>query len=795
MSIPGAGNPLLLGGAAGAAYKIERSLRFNSADSASLTKTFASAGNKKKWTLSFWVKRTAVDTNFYTILESSPSTNKTRIGFYINNLYIDNTWVTSFTWQSIAVFRDASAWCHITVALDTAQATASDRLKVYFNGVALSPTGGSSYPAQNQEPLINDIYGHAIGGISGTYASLYLADIHFIDGQALTPSSFGETDINGVWQPKAYSGTYGTNGFQLKFADNSAATATTLGKDTSGNGNNWTPNNLSVTAGAGNDSLTDSPTNYGTDTGAGGEVRGNYCTWNPLDKYTDVALANGNLDFSQSNAGFAKGTIGVSSGKWYWEVTKTDTANQCTGLCLPSITPTATFTGGTGTGSCGINQVSGTVFALAPFSTANGTTQIGAISNGSVIGCALDADNGTFKIYVDGVLRTANHVVFTPGITVMPSMGTNVLAGVYPTNFGQRPWAFTPPAGFKALCTQNLPAPTITKPSSVMDVALWTGNGSARSITGLGFNPDLVWIKGRSGATDHALYDSVRGATLDLVSNSTAAETTQTQGLTAFNSDGFSLGTLAKVNTNAATYAGWVFDAGSTTVTNTSGTISSQVRANASAGFSIVTYTGTGVTGTVGHGLVKPSLIIIKNRDSVLNWIVYHASRGATEYAWFNTTGAFAVASGPWNDTEPTSSVFTIGGANTNNNESTKKIVAYCFAPVAGYSAFGSYTGNGSADGPFVYTGFRPRWVMIKRTDTTGSWLMLDAARDSTNVVSPYLLAESAGAEDSAGAFDWLDFTSNGFKHRNTGAWHNASGGTYVYACFAEAPFALARAR
>ncbi len=285
------------------------------------------------------------------------------------------------------------------------------------------------------------------------------------------------------------------------------------------------------------------------------------------------------------------------------------------------------------------------------------------------MGVAYDADNGRLFFSKNNTWQNSSNPVTgsnpaASGLTGSwtPCIGRYNGSPTASTNFGQRPFAYTAPSGFKALCTQNLPAPTITKPSTVMDVALWSGNGSARSITGLGFNPDLVWIKGRSGTTDHALYDSVRGATLDLVSNSTAAETTQTQGLTAFNSDGFSLGTLAKVNTSTATYAGWAFDAGSSTVTNTAGTITSQVRANPSAGFSILTYTGATNSSTIGHGLgVAPSLIINKSRGGVGQWVIYHAALGYNYYGGFSTA-AFVNNIAAWK-TAPTSSVYTIGSA------------------------------------------------------------------------------------------------------------------------------------
>jgi len=362
-------------------------------------------------------------------------------------------------------------------------------------------------------------------------------------------------------------------------------------------------------------------------------------------------------------------------------------------------------------------------------------------------------------------------------------------------NAGQRPFAYAAPSGFKSLNTANLPTPTIARPSTVMDVALWTGNGSARSITGLGFSPDFVWIKGRSGATDHALYDVVRGVQKDLVSNSTAAETTQAQGLTAFNSDGFSLGTLAKVNTNSATYVGWTWDAGTSTVTNNSGTISSQVRANTSAGFSIVTYTGNGTGGaTVGHGglvdLAK-GMIFVKRRAAADSWRVYHGALGNTTTLFLNGTDASTPSIGWWNNTSPTSTVFSLG-TDDGVNPASGTVVAYCFAPVAGYSNGFSYTGNGSTDGSFVYLGFRPRLILLKCSSTTGNWTLVDTAREGYNVDNDPLYPNLSNAE---GTTDLLDITSNGFKLRTTDASVNSNAATYVGFAWAESPFQYARAR
>lgn len=327
-----------------------------------------------------------------------------------------------------------------------------------------------------------------------------------------------------------------------------------------------------------------------------------------------------------------------------------------------------------------------------------------------------------------------------------------------------------------------------------MAATLYTGTGAALSannaVNGVSFQPDFVWVKSRSAATDHKLTDSVRGVTKGLVSNSTAAETTDTQGLTAFSSGGFTVGTDTNYNNLAATYVAWQWKAGGTAVSNTAGSITSSVSANTTAGFSVVTFTTQASgTATVGHGLgVAPSLIIQKIRTLAADWYVYNVSIGAGNILKLNTTDASAAASTIWNSTAPTSTVFSLGSGWAGSYST----VAYCFAPVAGYSAFGSYTGNGSADGPFVYLGFRPRFIMLKRTDSTSDWRIYDSSRTPSNADDNVLAANTSAAEDTAsGAIDVL---SNGLKFRDAGA-NNVSSATYIYMAFAENPFKYANAR
>jgi hypothetical protein len=637
----------------------------------------------------------------------------------------------------------------------------------------------------------------------------YMTEVNFVDGSQLTPSSFGQTDAQtGVWQPKAYSGSYGTNGFYLNFSDNSNTTAATLGKDYSGNGNNWTPNNFSVTAGAGNDSLVDSPTSYGTDTGVGGTVRGNYATLNPLDKNpTATASSNGNLDVvlnSGTSPDLANivGTMAVSSGKWYWELVWTADGGPIVGIwdtvsSGPSRNRSSAF-------------FYGYIFNGSKYNNSTAASYGASYTYGDVIGFALDMDAGTIAFYKNGTSQGTAYSslagkTITPAIFMDTGATNAVLSATY--NFGQRAFAYTAPSGFKALCTQNLPTPTIgattaTQAGKYYNAVLWTGDNSyPRAITGVGFQPDFVWGKSRSNNYGHILYDAVRGsgATKSLVSNNTNAEGFDSAytNLSSFNSDGFSLGTSSAFNVMNASglpYVAWNWKANGSGSTNTAGSITSTVSASTTSGFSVVTYTGTGANATVGHGIGSAvKMLITKRRDAAGPWICGHT--GLTSWAYaitFNAAGAQYSAAGDWNSTAPTSTVFSLGN-DADVNTSGGTYVAYCFAEIAGYSAFGSYAGNGSADGPFVFCGFRPAFVLVKKSDSgSESWVIVDTTRNTSNVMNSLLRPNIFDAESTA---TWIDALSNGFKCRETYTGLNASGGTYIYMAFAQNPFKYSLAR
>ena len=788
-------------------YQIARSLRFNSADSAHLKRTPVSAGNRKTWTWSAWVKRSKLGTR-QQIFNARPGSSEV-IEFYTNDVIsmFDYTGGVVYQLNTTQVFRDVSAWYHIVWMKDTTQATDTNRMKLYVNGVQVTAFSSTSYPPLNSESYINNTVAHHLGTTETTDLFLdgYMADVHFIDGQALTASSFGEIDANtGVWIPKAYAGTYGTNGFRLNFSDNSGTTATTLGKDSSPNGNNWTPNNFSVTAGAGNDSLVDSPTSYGLDSGAGGTVRGNYATLNPLNATPSALISNGNLYALSNLSGHytsAPATISVTSGKWYAEVVFTRVAGSTDGYYVgvaDAAWQASQIDGGgwygrwwrDGTGYAygdAGNKITGTT------SSAYGATY----TQGDVIGIALDMDAGTLTFYKNG---TSQGVAFT-GITGTKTMAAGAYkdTGItlsFDINLGQRPFAYTAPSGFKALCTQNLPTPAVgatagNRGGNHFNAIKFTGDSAnPRSFTGFGFSPDLIWSARRDVSYGIQIFDSVRGAGKRLntgyPSLATAAEDSGYGLVGSFDADGYTSTAVDQASNNSGgSYVTWAWNAGESTVSNTAGSITSSVRANPNAGISVVNWTQPASgTYTIGHGLgVAPAMIIMKSRTVVSNWAVYHQSLGYTQYGLLNLSNSFAADSSVW-VSAPTSSVFS----QLVNYGTGGTSIAYCFAEVQGFSKFSLYTGNGSADGPFVYCGFRPKYVLIKKSSSTDEWFIWDTVRSTINqITGGYICTSTTAIEGTTYAV--MDVVSNGFKIRGTDTSWNMNGATYIFAAFAEFPF------
>lgn len=755
-------------------YTVSKSLRFRASANAYLTRTPSVAGNRRLFTFSAWVKRGQVGRTQLLFNAQNSTNNRFQIAFNSDDtMYISDNNPTTRSVSTSMAFRNISSAYHIQVVVDTDNVTTSDKVKLFCNGVRVALTGTFF----TGDTWVNTAIQHLIGRDPEVPSSRdfdgYLSQVHFIDGQALDPSSFGQTDGNGYWVPKQYTGSYGTNGFKLDFADTTSVA--TLGNDVSGNGNNWTVNNISLTAGATYDSMVDVPGN-------------SYAVSNALDQdRASITTSNGNLTLVKAtlnNSPRAASTLGATSGKFYAEITW-ETMSADASFADYFITGVTTKENWVDT-SNGFNSVlyaasdaaggsngQKAVWAGGTFSgySAYGT---GYYVNGSVIGIALDLDARTVTFYNNGVSQGAIPLPPTnqPWHFFNTSDGTNNSYTAH-WNFGQRPFAYTPPAEFVALSENNIP--------------LDTGNMEY---------PGLVWIKNRSASQNHAIFDVARGKQAYLSSNTTGVETTDVNSLLEFNKEGFLLGSSSAVNTLGNNYVAWAWKLPQTGVTNTAGSITSTVYANTLAGISAVSYTGTGANATVGHGLgVAPKMVITKNRSlSSTRWNVWHHrltdGNSALYLDGIDSQQSSALF---WNSTIPTSSVFSLGtGGNGNGNGNS--MVAYCFAEVEGFSRIGSYTGNGSADGPFLYCGFRPGFVMIKRTDAAGNWYIVDSVRGEVNPTVPFLYPNSAGAEITNNPL--FDFVANGFKIRNNASadW-NTNGGNYIFLAFAENPFKIARAR
>jgi hypothetical protein len=784
------------------AYTVSKSLRFRSSASASLSRTPASAGNQQKWTWSGWIKRGSLGStqSFFGNFFAANNNSQFYVMFDANNCLSVGLY-TAVILTTTAIYRDPSAWYHVVILFDSTQTTASNRLRLFVNGseILSFSTDSRSTITLSGNYSINAAQATYIGynNVAGYYFDGYLAEVNFVDGSPLTSSSFGAYDTNGIWQPAAYTGSYGNNGFYLKFTDVGATSGsnTGYGKDFAGT-NYWTTNNFGTTSNLTTyDSMLDSPTN------ATGDI-GNYAVVNPIAHPTTfIAPTDGNLSQNCNTSAWtlcvATLQIPNGSGLWQWELVQTGTANGANafGVALSTVQANVTGDPGSRAGCSGVNNSSGAFI--------NGATS-GSITYptvGNTVTCLYDATNLTFQVFSNGTSQGT--ITGLPAGDVQPFVAASSSNGspTFVLNFGQRPFAYD--KGGKALNTQNLTTPTITNGAQYMAATTYIGAGSTQAITnggnnnaGTTFQPDFVWIKNRGAAWNNNLYDVIRGTGKALFSDLTDAEATNSiyGYLSAFSASGFSAtaGTTSGnlTNQSSSTYVAWQWKAGGTGVTNTSGSITSTVSANTSAGFSITQFTASGSNATIGHGLgVAPSMVIVKDAASAGNWAVWHSGlTSGSYYLFMNTTAAQANTSAIFT-AAPTSTVVSIGTWHTADRQ-----IMYCFAPVAGYSAFGSYTGNGSADGVFVYTGMRPRYLFMKRTDSAGtSWWQVDSSCNPYNVTSGGLTLNTSDAESSGNT--WCDFLSNGFKIRTSSVGVNASGGTYIYAAFAENPFKISRAR
>jgi len=817
----------LLGIAAGGpsgfyGFDLTNSLRFDDGTSTDLTRTPSSTGDEQKFTISFWVKRSTISSRqvlFSTI--NSAGNDSDFLEFKSDDTLraTGNNGSASLQYQLItsALFRDASAWYNIVLAYDTTQSTASDRIKLYVNGTQITDLSTSTYPPQNYNTRTNTQVDHRIGSlqpaISTVYFDGYIAEFNLIDGQQLSPTSFGETK-SGVWIAKDTSGlTFGTNGFRLQFKETGTGTASssTIGADTSGNNNHFTSANLIAA-----DVVSDSPTL-------------NYATMNPLDGPTfSSAFGNLRVNGSSSSAGSIGSTFFPTTGKWYVEMVAEDMGNgMSVGIKSDN---EGTFWKPT-RGKSVIYQSDGNKIIDGGSASSYGATY----TVGDIISLKINLDDGEIEFLKNNASQGNASTALTSGVAFgvffLDTSSANNARSQF--NFGQDSsfhntvtsgsanasdanghgnFYYSVPSGYLALNSSNLPEPDITPlnddpPENYFNTVLYSGDDStSKAITGVGFSPDWVWIKARnSSSLSNGLLDTVRGVNKSLFSDATNSENTGVV-LPSFDSDGFTVSDSGGnwTNEGSTNFASWNWLAGTAFSNDASatgvGSIDSEGQVNTEAGFSIIKYTGTNSSSeTIAHGLGKvPDMIIVKQRDSSSNfWCVYHSentSAPETELLRLNTTNGTLDGSVYWNDTAPTSSIFTVGTSSAVN--ASGNYIAYLFNGVEGYSRFGSYTGNGSTDGVFVFTGFRPAFLIVKQTDASNRWILFDNKRGDINPLEEKLELnpDDTSAESSSGT-DCFDFVSNGFKLRRSGDVYNGSGHDYIYMAFAEMPFKYANAR
>ena len=801
---------------------IQRSLRFDGGDSPKMTRTFGTNTSNTTKTISFWLKRSKLGSggmqNIFCTALSGYIEGRLRINTD-DTLQLEDRDAANGTSdgrrQTTAKLRDTSSWYHIMLVLDSTLGTEADRAKIYINGtqaeISADRTISQNYSFSFFRGSAENYIGE--GTNEGSQLDGYLAEINFIDGQALDPSYFGFTDpVTGIWMPKRYEGTYGNNGFYLDFSDNTSAT--TLGIDKSPNGNDFTLSNLGTI-----DSTKDSPTN-------------NYCNLNPSNT-TDVTFSVNNFKgvFGNSNARTTMGSIGLKSGKWYYEVYYNSATSDalCIGFANAEYSPTH-YQGNVTDAFAKTDNVGyygaggGFIYYAAGTRTSEFTSE--DFTAGDIIGVAADFDKNEIYFYKNGsVVSSANPYSYTfvdkdylPCISNLTSGGGQT----FTVNFGHDSsfdgvktaqgntdengdgdFYYPVPSGFKTICSRNVSPPTspiITKPQRHFDTLLYTGTGSSNIVEGLEFQPDLVWVKGRETAGyEHMLIDSVRGGTKSLITNDTDSESTHGGRSMTFYPNGVRWNSdSGNCNANGEDYVLWCWKGGGAAVSNSDGTITSSISVNQEAGFSIVSYTGNGTAGaTVGHGLgKKPDWIILIRRDSVDNRYIYHqfmnqGSNPEQHYSELNFHAGATDSNKIHNDTAPTTSVFSLSNDNASNGN-TYPYIAYCWTEIPGYSKFGEYRANGvDTNGPYTHLGFRPAWVMIKSMSLSNSdWTIFDNKRNTVNPANIHLAANQSHA-DGSDTYEVVDFLADGFRVTGLSGSainYNTSYPLLLYMAFAEQP-------
>jgi len=828
---------------------INQSLRFNNDDSAYLEFTPSSAGNRDTWTISMWVKRSGLGlTQSKLFAAGSTFGSNHNESFYMwfqtdDTLRIRNeTGGAYYTrMDTVRVFRDVAAWYHIVYVYDSTQATSTDRQKLYINGVEETDFDHTTYPDLNEDSQVNATHVHRLGAstIGNTFDG-YMAEVHFIDGTALDADDFGETS-NGVWVPKQYSGSYGTNGWYLDFSSDSYtdnASDPDVFADQAGS-NNWDAYNL-----AASDIVPDSPTL-------------NYPTFNSLVNTGQSGLSHkeGNLEVAStstwSSSVWSRMTMaghGGGTGKFYAEfVNYGSSGGGSTVVGVGNYESLATTTtkhsdaiiyyydyieanntriniGGNYASPPGI---SGNEVVRMAWDCSNGKVWIGASQEwfdvGSGVGDPANDSNpsGTISNFSNSPIGVLHNRSVNTGQCIM-NFGQNgtfngtLTAGGYSDENGYGNFYYPVPSGFVALNSANLPEPTIgpnsdTQADDYFNTVLYTGTGSSQSITGVGFQPDFVWIKGRSNTRRHMLFDVVRGVQNRLITDDTNTELTMSDGLSSFDSDGFTEGGNLNTGNTSETLVAWNWKAGGTASSiavdaYSSGvpSIASSVSANTDAGFSICTWTGDGNSGaTIGHGLTSPELSFVKNRDAATNWDACWVDFSSGTSLNLDTSAAeFSPTQGYQTLGSSTITLNSGGSGVTRVNTNNQEYVAYVFKSVEGYSKVGSFIGNKQnyPNGTFVYCGFRPAFLLTKVAGTNGSWVIHDNKRASAyNGDTARLYPSETTAETAYNSNRNVEFYSNGFSIHGNDATSNTNrinqSQINIFYAVAEAPFKYSNAR
>ena len=777
---------------------IEKSLRFNRGDSPYLSKAQVNPTSNQIASVSVWLKRTDISTD-NTFFDNYQGTNdrlsisllSSTDGDALSVYQRDSSGIVCLL-TTTQVFRDPTSWYHLLIAFDTTQSTEADRVKIYVNGTQVTSFSSSTYFSQNHNLRVGPGYTTNIGryGAGSNYFGGYLAEVNYIDGQQLSPTDVGFTEFQtGSWKPKRYEGSYGNNGFRLDFSDNSSTTA--LGIDKSPNGNDYTTNNFSVSSGKDGDSFIDTPTN-------------NFPTLNPLVRSgTSQSLSDGNL--TRSGGAFkCMATFEALNGKYYFEYKAEDgNGNHAIGVC--QITTDQRSRINTEAAACFAGNGE---FKIEDNSQTSGFATWG---NGDIISVAIDTTLTTPKVWFavnnswqaasgnSGTFNPSGGYSLTSGkkYTFTVDHGSNSSSTTGTCFFGAHQGGFNydPPSGFKALSSKNLPIPTtpIINPDQHFKTVIYTGDDTEYRKISLKFKPDFLWFKRRNGTQGNVLSDTVRGMGKHLIANSDAEESSPGYPyVSSVLDDGFLLrgGTNSGGNVSGRNMVAWCWKGGGASVSNTDGSVTTTISANPEAGFSIVDYNGGGNGSTMGHGLgAVPHWIIIKKRDSdspggARGWAVFHRSLPTDKPLRLNSTTQQLSEANFFREDLMSTTVFGVNG-DYDTGYSGDDYIAYVWTEIPGFSRFGSYVGNGNADGPFVHCGFRPAFVLCKMYDGINeNWTISDSTRSTYNPVDLFLRPDENTADTSGAAK--MDFSAQGFKLRNTDTKTNRDGGKFIFAAFAE---------